>query len=107
MAKLIVLDEGEFVKNFRSGMTKLEKVYKCGDKRFRIRYEMSNGSPLGFNYKKCLSQYNGEEWKNLDDMRSVRHLVPTVCNNYYSETAVQECIEFFAAMEKRILKIYA
>ena len=106
MAKLILLDSTEFVKNARGGMTKLEKVYKCGDKRFRIRYENSNGAPLGFNYKKCLSQYNGEKWNNLDDISVLKGKIDAT-PSYFSEDSYAHCEAFFKLMEARILNIYS
>lgn len=106
MAKLIELDATEFVKNARGGVTKLEKVYKIGEKRFRIRYENSNGFPLGFNYKKCLSQYNGEEWKNLDDI-SVLSGKLGATPSYFSTDSYAHCEAFFKLMEARILNIYS
>lgn len=106
MIKLKEIDATELVSDTRNGITKLEKTYKCGDKVFRITYENSNGYPLGFNYKMCLSQYNGEEWKNLEDVRSIKDKIGDT-PSYYSSNARQHCLNFFDVMEKRIINIYA
>jgi hypothetical protein len=106
MAKLILLDETEKVVNHQGGVTKQTKTYKLGDEKFKIRYENSNGSPLGFNSKMCLSQYSKEkaQWNNLEDISVLKMSSPIP--SYYSSGSGKHMEEFFKLMEERLIKIY-
>ena len=106
MANLILLDETKKVLNYQDGVTKQTKTYKLGSNKFQIRYENSNGFPLGFNYKKCLMQYSEEkaEWSRLEDISVLTMSFPTP--SYYSAESPRHMEEFFEKMEERLIKIY-
>ena len=106
--KLIVIDETSPVINTKSGVFKQTKTYRLGDEKFQIRYENSNGSPLGFNTKKCLCQYskNDGKWNYLEDISVLSESVRNV-PSYYCSTSKQHMELFFKEMEDRIVKIYS
>jgi hypothetical protein len=68
---------------------------------------MSNGCPIGFNSKKCLSQYDpaAAKWNYLEDIKVLD--MKTKCGNYYDiYTAQLEMREFFTKMEKHLTTVY-
>ena len=105
MAKLI--DETELIVNPNRGITKQIKTYQVGDEKFQIRYENSNGSPMGFNYKMCLAQYSKEkaQWNNLEDISVLK--MSEKIPNYFSHNAVNHLKEFQLKMLQRLNKIYS
>lgn len=105
-AKLILLDETPLVNNMDSGVTKQTKTYSLNGEKFQIRFENSNGSPIGFNYKMCLSQYSKTEakWNNLEDIK-VLGMGPIP--SYYSRECLAYMNLFFKKMEERLVKIYS
>ena len=91
-----------------SGLTKTERYYKLGDRTFMIRYENSNGSPLGFNSKMCLRQYDPAKgcWNNLEDIKCLD--MSTKIPNYFSEHESRRHMnEFVAKMEKHMVEVYS
>ena len=106
MSKLELVEETDLVNS--GGVTSLTKFYKTTEapKRvFKIRYEMSNGSPLGFNYKKASSEYTDGKWNNIEDISTLN--MTARCGNYYDHAgALKECNEFFKLMEEKIEKLY-
>lgn len=104
--KLILLDETPLVNDLNRGVTKQTKTYSLNGERFQIRYENSNGSPLGFNYKMCLSQYSKSEskWNNLEDIKVLGEL--SQIPSYYSRECFSHMTLFFKRMEERLVKIY-
>ena len=106
MAKFKLIDETEFIHDTNKGITKQTRTYNLNGEKFRIRYENSNGLPMGFNYKMCLSQYSksGGCWKNLEDIDVLKMSGPTP--SYYSSSAKDHALEFFQKMEERMVKIY-
>jgi hypothetical protein len=105
--KLKLLQSSELIADERNGITKQTKYYECEGRKFRITYEMSNGCPLGFNYKKCLSQYDKEagKWNNLVDIKALDMKVK--CTNYYSMgIAKDEMNEFFTKMIDHLKTVY-
>jgi hypothetical protein len=104
--KLEVLDETPLVNNSQGGLTKQTKTYFLNGEKFQIRFENSNGSPMGFNYKMCLSQYSKSEakWNNLEDIK-VLGMGPIP--SYYSSDNISFMKKFFKLMEERIIKIYS
>ena len=105
--KLQLLDETEFINDTNKGVTSLIKTYKFGEDKFQIRYENSNGSPLGFNSKMCLRQYSREkaQWNNLEDIRVLK--MNQGIPSYYSQSCKTHCLEFFQKMEDRIIRVYS
>lgn len=105
--KLILLDETPLVNNSNRGITKQTKTYSLNGEKFKITYENSNGKPLGFNYKMCLSQYSKSEakWNWLEDIRVLGELehIPS----YYSTQCLTHMKLFFKKMEERLVKIYS
>jgi hypothetical protein len=103
--KLIVLDETPLVNDLNKGITKQTKTYSLNGERFQIRYENSNGSPMGFNYKMCLAQYSKAEskWNNLED---IKVLGLGGIPSYYSRECLSHMNLFFKKMEERLVKIY-
>jgi len=104
--KLILLDETPLVNDLNKGVTKQTKTYSLNGEKFQIRYENSNGSPLGFNYKMCLAQYSKAEgkWNNLEDIK-VFDMGPIP--SYYSRDCLTHMKLFFKKMEERLTKIYS
>jgi len=103
--KLIVLDETPLVNDLNRGITKQTKTYSLNGERFQIRYENSNGTPMGFNYKMCLAQYSKAEskWNNLED---IKVLGLGEITSYYSRECLSHMNLFFKKMEERLVKIY-
>ena len=103
--KLIVLDETPLVNDLNRGITKQTKTYSLNGERFQIRYENSNGTPMGFNYKMCLAQYSKAEskWNNLED---IKVLGLGGIPSYYSSECLSHMNLFFKKMEERLVKIY-
>ena len=104
--KLVLLDETPLVNDLRKGLTKQTKTYSLNGEKFQIRFENSNGSPMGFNYKMCLSQYSKAEakWNNLEDIK-VLGMGPIP--SYYSYDSLSFMKTFFKKMEERLVKIYS
>ena len=104
---LEILDETEFINDTNQGVTSLTKTYQFGEDKFQIRYENSNGSPLGFNSKMCLRQYSREkaQWNNLEDIRVLK--MSEEIPSYYSLYCKNHCLEFFQKMEERIIRVYS
>ena len=104
---LQVLDETECIHVTNKGVTSLTKTYQFGEDNFQIRYENSNGSPLGFNSKMCLRQYSREkaQWNNLEDIRVLK--MSEGIPSYYSHSCKTHCLEFFQKMEDRIIRVYS
>jgi len=106
MAKIKKIDETEFINNTNKGVTKQTRTYELNGEKFQIRYELSNGSPLGFNYKMCLAQYSKADgkWNNLEDISVLKMNGPIP--SYFSSSAKAHALEFFTKMEARLVKIY-
>lgn len=106
--KLVVLDESPLIINYNKGVTKQTKIYKLGDEKFRIRYENSNGTPLGFNNKMCLSQYSKTDakWNHLEDIKVLSVFVNEI-PSYYSHKCESHMKQFFKEMEDRLVKVYS
>lgn len=106
MNKLELVEETNLVNS--GGVTSLTKFYKTTEspKRvFKIKYEMSNGSPLGFNYKKASSEYTDGKWNHVEEIKDLK--MTARCNNYFDHpAALKECNEFFKLMEEKIEKLY-
>ena len=104
--KLEVLDETPLVNDLHRGITKQTKTYSLNGEKFQIRFENSNGSPMGFNYKMCLAQYSKSDgkWNNLEDIK-VLNLGPIP--SYYSAESNHYMKTFFKLMEERLVKIYS
>lgn len=104
--KLELLDETPLVNDLNKGITKQTKTYSLNGEKFQIRFENSNGSPMGFNYKMCLSQYSKAEakWNNLEDIE-VLGMGPIP--SYYSAESNNYMKKFFKLMEERLVKIYS
>jgi hypothetical protein len=104
--KLEVLDETPLVNDLHRGITKQTKTYSLNGEKFQIRFENSNGSPMGFNYKMCLAQYSKADgkWNNLEDIK-VLNLGPIP--SYYSAESNHYMQKFFKLMEERLVKIYS
>ncbi len=104
--KLEVLDETPLVNDLNKGITKQTKTYSLNGEKFQIRFENSNGSPMGFNYKMCLSQYSKAEakWNNLEDIK-VLGMEPIP--SYYARECLSFMQRFFKLMERRLVKIYS
>lgn len=107
-SKLIIIDETSPVIDTNRGMIKQTKTYRLGDEKFQICYEHSNGSPLGFNTKKCLCQYskNDGKWNYLEDISVISESVRNV-PSYFSSESKQHMELFFKEMEARLVKIYS
>lgn len=106
--KLKLLDETSLIHDLKNGITKQTKTYQLGDQKFQIRYENSNGSPLGFNHKMCICQYSKSEakWNYLEDISVIKDkLGPTP--SYFSYQSKQHMIRFFKEMEDRLVRIYS
>jgi len=106
MPKIKPIDETEFIHDTNKGITKQTRTYNLNGEKFQIRYENSNGSPLGFNYKMCLSQYSKSEgrWNNLEDIKVLNMSGPIP--GYFSSSCKAHALEFFQKMEERMVKIY-
>ena len=107
MGKLEVIDETPRITDAeKRGITKQTKTYKLNGEKFQIRYENSNGSPLGFNSKMCLAQYSKAEgrWNKLEDIK-VLDINPAP--SYFSHQCVAHMDQFFELMEQRLEKIYS
>ena len=104
--KLELLDETPLVNDLNKGLTKQTKTYSLNGEKFQIRFENSNGSPMGFNYKMCLAQYSKADakWNQLEDI-SVLGMGPIP--SYYSVESNNYMKTFFKKMEERIIKIYS
>ena len=104
---LQILDETEFIHDTNGGVTSFTKTYQFGEDKFQIRYENSNGSPLGFNSKMCLRQYSREkaQWNNLEDIRVLK--MSEGIPSYFSPSCKSHCLEFFKKMEERIIRVYS
>jgi hypothetical protein len=107
MKTLEILDETLFIHDTSKGVTKQTKTYFLNGEKFQIRFENSNGSPMGFNYKMCLAQYSKADakWNNLEDIKVLN--MSSRIPSYYSSDAKKHCIEFFQKMEERLVKIYS
>lgn len=85
--KIKVLETTEQTFDRRSGKTRIVKIIEFHNKKFTITFEVSNGSPLGFNYKKCIDIL-GEDglWHHVADVKriypSLHKDYPEVCNYY-------------------------
>ena len=105
--KLKVIDTTTILQDAQNGITRLTRTYELNGEKFRIHYENSNGFPLGFNYKKCLSQYSraSAKWNNLEDISSLP-IGPSP--SYYNlEASKLHMEEFFRQMEKRLVSVYS
>ena len=105
---LIKIDESELISDSRNGVTRLVRYYNLNGHTFKIFYENSNGSPMGFNSKKSLSQYakNDAKWNYLEDIKSVK--MPNPTPSYFAmEDSKKHCFDFFDRMEAHLVKIYA
>src|SRR3990172_9388299 len=102
--KLVKINETEVVNT--SGVTKQTKYYNMDGRKFAIAYENSNGSPMGFNSKMCLRQYDGvnAKWHNLEDIKVLgMGKIP----NYFSDGESRRHMnEFFTKMEKHLTTVY-
>lgn len=93
---------------FTEGDSRITKIYTMGDDKFKIYYENSNGSPMGFNYKKCCAIWDptNKKWNNLHDIKdipNIEHKSP----NYYDVRATKlHADEFFIKMEQLIIEFY-
>lgn len=100
-----VLDTFE---NIKHGVTKKVQIYRLkNSEKFRITYENSNGSPLGFNSKMCISQYSAKDarWNYLEDISILKMSISIP--NYYSSDSINHMNEFFERMEERMVIIYS
>ena len=105
--KLEILDKTEFINDLRRGVTSLTETYQFGEDKFQIRYENSNGNPLGFNSKMCLRQYSRKDakWNNLEDITVLK--MNGEIPSYYSHNCKSHCEEFFKKMKERIIRVYS
>jgi hypothetical protein len=106
-AKFKKIDQTELINDLNKGITKQTRTYELNGEKFQIRYELSNGSPLGFNYKMCLAQYskNDGKWNYLEDIGVLSMSKPIP--SYFSNQAAAHAMEFFTKMEMRLNKIYS
>ena len=91
-----------------SGLTKQTKFYKTDNgTKYKIKYENSNGSPLGFNNKMSLSQFDptSGKWNYLDDI-SILSMKLKIPNYYSAEDSLKHMKEFFEKMEDHCVTIY-
>ena len=86
--------------------TRQTKYYELNGERFQIAYNNSNGFPLGFNYKMCLSQYSKRDskWNNLEDI-SILDIseTPSYC---HKENSLKHLKDFFQKMEEHLVTVY-
>ena len=99
--------ETEKICNDQKGVFKQDKYYKIGGKKFRIKFEHSNGSPIGFNSKKCIQGFDDIhiKWNSLHDVSEVD--IGMKCPSYYSSECEEYMKYYFAAMEKFIEELYS
>ncbi len=101
---LVIIDRSPLRNS--EGVTSRITYYKsdCG-RKFKIRYDMSNGTPMGFNYKKSASEFYDGKWHHIDEIKNLR--MTKHCSNYYDhEGAYAEMLEFFRLMSDRIVNFY-
>ena len=106
--KLKLISKTKLVSDAKNGITRQDKYYEFNGRKFKIRYEESNGSPLGFNSKKCLLRYDevAGKWNALEDIRTLD--MKERCTNYFDMgSALREMKEFFSKMERHIKTVYA
>lgn len=101
---LTIIESSELINS--NGVTSRTIYYKSDcNRKFKIRYDMSNGSPLGFNYKKSASEFKDGKWNYIDEIKNLN--MTTHCDNYYAhDDALRECREFFRLMTKKIQNFY-
>lgn len=106
MAKIKTIDETEFINDTGKGITKQTRTYELNGEKFKIHYELSNGSPMGFNTKMSLLQYSKGDgkWNFLEDISVLKMNGPIP--SYFSRTAKGHALEFFRKMEEHLVKIY-
>lgn len=73
MARKQIKLVSELVRNYDrfQGKTEVIQILAFNGFKFRIRFEASNGSPLGFNYKKCLSVLTNGKWEYVADYHEI------------------------------------
>lgn len=108
MKELVLIDSTLFISDDRKGVTKQTKTYELNGEKFQIRYENSNGFPMGFNSKKCLAQYSKEkgQWNNLEDI-GVLDMSMKTPSYFDMQVSKKHCEEFFNKMEQRLAKVYS
>jgi len=106
MQKLIKYHETELIANLKKGMFAQDRYYKMGLRKFRIRFENSNGTYLGFNSDMCASMFDPStsQWKNLHEIKELR--LKSTCPSYYSKETLSFMKTYFAEMKKFLEKIY-
>jgi hypothetical protein len=101
--KLKVIETSPIIN--QDGKTALTKFYTLNGVKYKIRYENSNGTSLGFNDKMCLLCFDGAKWNALED---IRILNIEKAPNYFShqESRVHK-EKFFKLMEKHLVTVYS
>lgn len=104
-SNLKVLDVSPLVNT--SDATRQTKIYDLNGERFRIFYENTNGSPLGFKSNMALSQYCRVHacWNYLEDITVLD--IPRKPTYHDLPESKAHCALFFKKMEERLVKIYA
>ena len=84
----------EQICNPTKGIFKQTKYYNFNGKKFRIHFEHSNGSSLGFNHKKCISilDETTNKWNAAHD---ITELSDIKVESYYSPRCENSMEEFF------------
>jgi len=84
------------------------KIIKVNGKKFKLFYEKSNGSPLGFNYKMCASVMNESgSWDYVCERKDIIDYQSDVSYVYNKEEREADSIDFIEKLQLYIEKIYA
>jgi len=84
------------------------KIIKVNGKKFKLFYEKSNGSPLGFNYKMCASVMDDNgTWKYAFDSSEMPEYDSDVSYVSSESSRKSDAIVFITLLQKRVEKLYA
>ena len=94
-------------------IVRLVQLWDFNGLKFRFRFENSNGTPCGFDYKHCIDFFNVNEgeWKHVADKSDILAFAKGVkidCVNYYgnSRTLIQGAQYFMDACLEYIKALY-
>lgn len=107
-APLVETKETEVIQAFQFNHNKGDKILKIDGKKFKIYFESSNGSPLGFNYNRSASVMNESgSWDYVAEGKDINFDMQDC--SYVSDTAtkMKTAKRFMDEMTKYLEKVYS
>lgn len=96
----------EVIEDFTWNSPQGHKIVKINGKKFKIFYDNSNGSPLGFNYKFSASvMEDSGKWAYVAEKKDIGYKTVSYVSDHDERKA--DAIKFIDAMQKHLEKIYA